>query len=157
MSPRLPDEWTFPLLPGNSCAVPPSTPAYTGLPDDYPLVRRGLGATAGALAGAQDRADTGPGTTPDRAARRPAEVLPGDPPDRDQRQDLDGADGRRAAARGGAAHRTLHQPAPGDGAGADHPGRRAGQRAAFRRRVRRARALPGAGRLRARRPADLLR
>ena len=46
------------------------------------------------------------------AAGRPAAGVPGHPPDRDQRQDVDGPDDRVAAARPRPADRPVHQPAP---------------------------------------------
>ena len=51
---------------------------------------------------------------PARPARQPAAGVPGDPPHRDQRQDHHRPDDRLAAAGARAAHRPLHQPAPGD-------------------------------------------
>ena len=71
---------------------------------------------------------------------QPAAGVPGDPPHRHQRQDLDRPHDRLAAARARAADRPLHQPAPGDRAGADQHRRRAGERGEVRRDLRRGRA-----------------
>ena len=92
-----------------------------------------------------------------RAARRPAARLPGDPPHRHQRQDVDGADDRHAAARARAAHRPLHQPARRADDRADQPRRRADDRRAVRAGVQRRGAVHPPGRRRPAAPAVVLR
>ena len=63
----------------------------------------------------------------------PQRAYPVDPPDRHQRQDLDRADDRHAAARARPAHRPLHQPAPRADDRADLRRRRAADRRGVRR------------------------
>ena len=82
-------------------------------------VPRGRGGAGQALAGDADGALARPDRGSRRVAGRPATRLPGRAPDRDERQDLHGADGRRAAQRDRAAHRPVHQPAPAERRRAD--------------------------------------
>ena len=79
------------------------------------------------------RPDAGPDSGAGRRARRPAEGLPGHPPDRDQRQDVHGPDDRAAAACPRPAHRPVHQPAPDLHPRADLRRRRAAVRRAVHR------------------------
>ena len=77
------------------------------------------------------------------AAGRPAARLPRRPPHRHQRQDLHGADGRRAAQRDRAAHRPVHQPAPAARHRADQHRQPADHAGALRRGLPRRGAVRG--------------
>ena len=90
-------------------------------------------------------------------ARRPAAGLPVDPHHRHQRQDLDGADDRRAAARAVAADRSLHLAASGERHRADLRRHVAAGRGAVRRGLRRGRAARRARRRSPLRPGHVLR
>ena len=126
---------------------PPLTarPAAAGLLDfagyANPVARRDRRRPDRTLARAPGGAEPRPDPGPDRAARRPAAGLPGDPPDRDQRQGQHRGDDRVAAARRRAAHRPVHLAARDERDRADHHRRRADQRRAFRRHLARDRAL----------------
>ena len=76
-----------------------------------------------------------------RAARRPAARLPGHPPHRHQRQDVDVADDRHPAAGDRAADRPLHQPPRGADGRADLHRRAAAHRRGVGARVQRRGAL----------------
>ena len=101
--------------------------------------------------GALHRADRGAG----RRARRAAAQLPGGPPHRHQRQDVHGAHDRRAAHRGGAAHRPLHQPAPAARHRADQRGQPADHAGALRRALPRGGAVRGHRRREPRRAVEV--
>ncbi len=87
----------------------------------------------------------------------PQRAYPVDPPDRHQRQDLDGPDDRGAAAGARPAHGPVHQPAPVVDPRAHLRRRAAAGRRAIRRRLRRDQAVPGHRRQDARRAAVVLR
>ena len=103
---------------------------------DRPLARRRRGRARTALARVAAGPDPGPHPGPARPARLPADGVPGAAGRRHERQDLDGADGRRPAARARPAGRPLHQPAPGAGHRADQPGRHTAARRRLRAGVR---------------------
>ena len=111
---------------------PPETAAAPAPRRD---LRRGRGRAAVAVAGDQARAVAGPDPRPSSTLLgEPAGGLPGDPPDRHQRQDLDLADDRHPAARARPAHRAVHQPARRADDRADLGRRRAAERRGVRAR-----------------------
>ena len=120
-------------------------------------LRGGRGRAAVALAGDQARAVAGPDHRVPRRARQPADALPGDPPDRHQRQDLDLADDRHPAARARPAHRPVHQPARRADERADLGRRRAADRRGVRGGVQRRGAVHRASSTPSRPPAVVLR
>ena len=131
-------------------ATPDAPPAGRDL-------RRGRGRPAVPLAGDQARALARPDPGVHGAARRPAAQLSRDPPDRHQRQDLDVADDRHAAARARPAHRPVHQPARRADDRAHLDRRRAAAGRGVRARVQRRRAVHPARRRRPGAPAVVLR
>ena len=122
----------------DSRAMPPPCRRRPSRPRPTPRSRT----RCSAVAGDQDRPDAGPDRGFLELLGDPQGGYPVGAPDRHQRQDLDRADDRDPDPHPRAAHRSLHQPAPGVDDRADQGRRRAAERGGVRPGVQRHRAVP---------------